>query len=54
MPVGFLYYSMSFGEAACCQSQGIFSWQTTVVGDPLYRPISKSLRQLHEELGGAT
>jgi uncharacterized protein (TIGR03790 family) len=39
----------SFGEAAyACQNY--LSWQTTVVGDPLYRPFARSPRQLHEDL----
>ncbi len=39
----------TFGEAAW-SSQFALSWQTTVVGDPLYRPFGKSLEQLHNEL----
>jgi len=39
----------SFGEAACA-GQTVVSWQTTVVGDPLYRPFSKSPQLLHAEL----
>jgi len=39
----------SFGEAAyVCQPA--LSWQTTVVGDPLYRPFSKPPQVLHQEL----
>jgi len=39
----------SFGEAAyACQNY--LSWQTTVVGDPLYRPFARSPRQMHEDL----
>ncbi len=34
----FVYYGFSFGEAAYA-SQNVVSWQTTVVGDPLYRPF---------------
>src|SRR5207248_8701406 len=26
------------------------SWQTTVIGDPLYRPFARKPRQQHEEL----
>ena len=45
----FLIFGMSFGEAAyACQNA--LSWQTTVVGDPLYRPFLKPPRQVHEEL----
>ena len=39
----------SYGEAAyACQR--VVSWQTTVVGDPLYRPFAKDPRQQHEAL----
>ena len=44
-----VYFGFSFGEAACA-SQPVLSWQTTVVGDPLYRPFRKSPEQLHKEL----
>jgi uncharacterized protein (TIGR03790 family) len=40
----------TFGEAAWA-AQPVLSWQTTVVGDPLYRPFGKSPELLHEELG---
>lgn len=44
-----VFYGFSFGEAAyACQP--VLSWQTTVVGDPLYRPFGKDPQQLHEEL----
>jgi len=39
----------TFGEAACA-SQPALSWQTTVVGDPLYRPFGKNPDRLHQEL----
>jgi uncharacterized protein (TIGR03790 family) len=39
----------SFGEAAYA-SQATLSWQTTVIGDPLYRPFGKDPRKLHESL----
>jgi uncharacterized protein (TIGR03790 family) len=39
----------SFGEAAYA-SQGALSWQTTVIGDPLYRPFGQDPRTLHESL----
>ena len=39
----------SFGEAAYA-SQAVLSWQTTVIGDPLYRPFGKDPRMLHEAL----
>jgi uncharacterized protein (TIGR03790 family) len=45
----FMFYSFSFGAAAYA-SQNVLSWQTTVVGDPLYRPFKKSPPQLHKEL----
>jgi uncharacterized protein (TIGR03790 family) len=44
-----LYNGMSFGEAAyACQS--VLSWQTTVIGDPLYRPFGKNPDVLKDEL----
>jgi uncharacterized protein (TIGR03790 family) len=44
LPGGF-----TFGEAAyACQR--VVSWQTTVIGDPLYRPFGKTPREQHEEL----
>ena len=39
----------TFGEAAWA-SQAALSWQTAVIGDPLYRPFDKSLQKLHAEL----
>lgn len=39
----------SFGEAAYA-AQSSLSWQTTVIGDPLYRPVDRSPQQLHERL----
>jgi len=39
----------TFGEAAWA-AQPALSWQTTVVGDPLYRPFAKPPTQLHQEL----
>ena len=39
----------TFGEAAWA-AQPCLSWQTTVIGDPLYRPFGKSLILLHTEL----
>jgi len=39
----------TFGEAAYA-AQPVLSWQTTVVGDPLYRPFGKSPDQLYREL----
>lgn len=44
-----LFHRMSFGEAAyACQS--VLSWQTTAVGDPLYRPVIKDPDVLKDEL----
>ena len=39
----------TFGEAAWA-AQPALSWQTTVVGDPLYRPFGKTPQELHDEL----
>ncbi|HMP84419.1 MAG TPA: TIGR03790 family protein, partial [Verrucomicrobiota bacterium] len=47
-----ILHGMSFGEAAYA-SQSVLSWQTTVVGDPLYRPFGKPAQQLHMELEAA-
>lgn len=45
----FLFGSASFGEAAyVCQQ--FLSWQTTAIGDPLYRPFVRKPQQIHEEL----
>ncbi len=44
-----LYFGFTFGEAAYA-AQPVLSWQTTVVGDPLYRPFSKPPLQFQEEL----
>ena len=45
----FLIYGFDFGEAAYA-SQQVLSWQTTIVGDPLYRPFGKNPQTLHHEL----
>jgi len=45
----FILHGFTFGEAACA-CQGVVSWQTTVVGDPLYRPFGKDVDQLSKEL----
>ncbi len=39
----------TFGEAAWA-SQPALSWQTTVIGDPLYRPFAKEPSELNAEL----
>jgi uncharacterized protein (TIGR03790 family) len=45
----FIRYDFSFGEAAyACQNA--VSWQTTVVGDPLYRPFRRGPEALREDL----
>lgn len=44
-----LFYGYSFGEAAYA-GQATLSWQTTVVGDPLYRPFGRPPQVQHEEL----
>ena len=45
----FIYSGFTFGEAAyACQPW--LSWQTTVVGDPLYRPFGRNPEQLHQGL----
>lgn len=45
----FVHLGFSFGEAAYA-SQPVLSWQTAVIGDPLYRPFSKGQKQRYEEL----
>lgn len=44
-----LFHGMTFGEAAYA-GQSVISWQTAVIGDPLYRPFGKPPQQLHFEL----
>jgi tetratricopeptide (TPR) repeat protein len=44
-----IFRSYNFAEAAYVGSDAL-SWQTTVVGDPLYRPFRKSPEQLHNHL----
>ena len=44
-----LLHGCSFGEAAWAAAP-VLSWQTTVVGDPLYRPFGKHPREQHEQL----
>ena len=39
----------TFGEAAWACQPGL-SWQTTVLGDPLYQPFRKSLGEWHHDL----
>jgi uncharacterized protein (TIGR03790 family) len=45
----FAINELTFGEAAWA-AQPALSWQTTVVGDPLYRPFGRSPQVLHDEL----
>jgi uncharacterized protein (TIGR03790 family) len=44
-----MFQGFTFGEAAYA-GQSVLSWQTTVVGDPLYRPFKKPPQQMHQEL----
>jgi len=44
-----ILHGFTFGEAAYA-AQGALSWQTTVVGDPLYRPFGKNPELVHQEL----
>jgi uncharacterized protein (TIGR03790 family) len=44
-----LFFGHSFGEAACA-AQGVISWQTIAVGDPLYRPFGVHPGTQHTEL----
>jgi uncharacterized protein (TIGR03790 family) len=39
----------TFGETSYA-AQPVLSWQTTVIGDPLYRPFGKSPQLLHAQL----
>jgi tetratricopeptide (TPR) repeat protein len=45
----FLYFGFSFGEAAYA-AQTCLSWQTTIVGDPLYSPFKIPAAERHREL----
>jgi uncharacterized protein (TIGR03790 family) len=45
----FIYSGFTFGEAAYAGSP-VLSWQTTVVGDPLYRPFARNPDQLLADL----
>lgn len=48
-----MYFGFTFGEAAYA-AQATLSWQTTVVGDPLYRPFGKNLQAQHQALLATT
>jgi len=45
----FTVYGFSFGEAAYA-AQSVLSWQTTVIGDPLYRPFARNPQERHQNL----
>jgi uncharacterized protein (TIGR03790 family) len=45
----FVQLGFSFGEAAYASIPSL-SWQTAVIGDPLYRPFEKSQKERHHEL----
>src|SRR5260370_29762422 len=45
----FVFSGYSFGEAAYACQQTL-SWQTTVVGDPLYRPFGANPDELKDSL----
>ena len=45
----FCVYGFTFGEAASA-AQSALSWQTTVIGDPLYRPFGKNPQAQHLDL----
>jgi uncharacterized protein (TIGR03790 family) len=44
-----LGHGFTFGEAALA-CQPVLSWQTTALGDPLYRPFGRTPREQHERL----
>jgi uncharacterized protein (TIGR03790 family) len=44
-----LYAGFTFGESAYAAA-GTLSWQTTVVGDPLYRPFARGADLIHHDL----
>lgn len=48
-----LFLGFTFGEAAYA-AQTVLSWQTTVVGDPLYTPFKKPLLEQHTAFVQAT
>jgi uncharacterized protein (TIGR03790 family) len=45
----FLQLGFSFGEAAYASMPSL-SWQTAVIGDPLYRPYQKNQKEWYEEM----
>jgi uncharacterized protein (TIGR03790 family) len=44
-----MLFGFTFGEAAYAAQNGL-SWQTTVIGDPLYRPFGREPAELHYDL----
>ena len=44
-----LFFGFDFGEA-CYAALPVLSWQTTIIGDPLYLPTLKPPQILHQEL----
>jgi tetratricopeptide (TPR) repeat protein len=44
-----VFSGFTFGEAAYT-AQSALSWQTTVIGDPLYRPFGRDAESLHTSL----
>lgn len=44
-----MYFTFTLGEAAYA-AQSTLSWQTTVVGDPLYCPFAKNLQEQNQAL----
>jgi tetratricopeptide (TPR) repeat protein len=47
----FMAFGYTFGEAAYA-SQTVLSWQTTIIGDPLYRPRTRTEDELRTALAG--
>jgi len=45
----FTFGGFSLGEAAYA-AQGSLSWQTTIIGDPLYRPFGRGMEAMHKDL----
>ncbi len=45
----FTFLGFTFGEAAYA-AQPSLSWQSTIIGDPLYRPFGQKLESLHRDL----
>jgi len=45
----FAFLGFTFGEASYA-AQNYLSWQTTIIGDPIYRPLRGNLEPLHREL----